>query len=381
LEGSWVSNPLTTYKQGNETLVSFPAEKPSSDKVLSAVGLLYQLCEIAGLTPVPSEGDCSHLWPVLDVMRDNLHGALLCLSRDSISAVDSTPSTISSGWDFALWYTVGSAFKEYDANEFLKIHRQTSLTATPEGGAWSAGSQISVRNKIESLVRLACQKSVSKLAPPREFLKSVEFFKERKCGKLPVPGLYTPEEYDLVKEDYNRRHSEISKRYKDVPTTWKVDTPRYLSTILRDFSVEKSQATKKVDAAVQQRINPLLVWTGKGKKRIQTIAKGTSLSDKLISIGGGESVRTIATVMHSPLIGLDKSSFVDYVIKATKAAYSANDRDWLSRIIEKIEGTGSPLSTQLINSQGFIDNAVLVYLEILPDRMDEDSWKFAFGKN
>jgi len=378
LVANWNKIPFSLQKEGKETLVSFPAQKPSTDKLLSAVGLMFQFCQMAGLTPVPSEADdYTAIWNALDAKRDSLIGAMACLERDKISYVASVPTNISNGWDFAQWYSVMAGFHELDPNDFLKIKRVVSLHIAAD--AWSKGGNLVISNRIDTIVRLAAQNCCPKVDSPKSFFKSEAYFIEKKCGKAPIGGLFLPEEFKVIKEDYSERVNKVKEKYSQLPTNWTNAVPRYLSAILSTFSIEKRQTAKTLESTQSERIRPLLVWTGKGTKRTQTIIKGASLHEKLVALGGGPSVRTIANVMFSPLSGLEQSGFTTLCFKGVDRMYNHSDADWLIRQIDQLKVNNQPAASDLEKAAPYVQACVSTYLEILPDRLDEPNWRLAFA--
>jgi hypothetical protein len=377
--------PFAINETGGVTSVALPVQELNDPKARTAFGTIIKLCQLAGFNiELCKDNNIAVYEATLAALEDNVWGAFLCLNRDVISVQSGVPAKYKPGWDFALWYCVNTKLKEAKPNQFLKLERQTSITSASQvGNAWRQNNSFTVLNQLESLIRAACKVFTGKLASPKGFIRSENFFLEKFVGKKPQKGLYTDEEYTDVCEYHDARVAMIKAVYANFPDQWSNFHRDGLSAQLSLFNVRVDARIKNIEDAKSSRIPYLLVKRRqKGVKGpVDVISKGGSLADKLRDCGGGESVRTVAKVMWSPLTGIPQSEFVPKAIIAGYETVNATLHSVWTYIDSQYPSIrdGADVKPRLALRNSLYSCAQL-YSDIYEDKRGIPSWDSAFGR-
>jgi hypothetical protein len=380
-------SPLTLQTVGQDTYVFFPTQIPDErkDKVLPSLSCLMELARLAGFICNGSEREIDNsFWNLMESMTDSIRGAFYCLSRppEQRVPVDNVPSELKRGWNFGLWYAFSSAAKINEWNDGYTIPRCTTMQSADKG-QWSVSKTFSDIDRLNGLVRSCAAKLGCQEAPVVKFLKGEGYFTSKFVGKKPVSGLYTEQEFSILKEDWERRMTETKLKYKKLVSHNLRDAIEVESLSIRVARMQSahSRPTKVIEEAKSRRIPELLVSEGRGRSTKKVIAKGSDLPEKLISIKGGESVRTIAKVMYSPLSeGLDISNWTNLVMG--EARLTNLRQETLYQTIMAKERANVALSANdrlFLEHYPSIKTAVQVYMEIIPDRTGNSAWDTTFG--
>jgi hypothetical protein len=381
-------SPLTLQTVGQDTIVFFPTSIPDEwkDKVLPSLSFLMDLAENAGFTNCGTDRELDNsFWNLMESMTDSIRGAFYCLRRpDNLRVpVDNVPSELKRGWNFALWYAFSSAAKVNDWNEGYAIQRCTTLQSADKG-QWSANKTFTDLDRLNSFIRTCAVKTNCESVILGKFLKGEGYFTSKFVGKKPVTGLYTDTEYTILKKDWERRMNETRVLYKDLVSHSIRDSVglETLNILVARMQIAHSAPSKVIEETKSHRIPELLVSEGRGRSTKKVIAKGSDLPEKLISIKGGESVRTIAKVLYSPttIVGTDMQGWVTLVMSEARATNLRENT--LSDIIKKKDEQNITLtSTELAFADNYpaISVAVQTYMEVIPDRLGNMAWDTTFG--
>lgn len=315
---------------------------------------------------------------------DNITGAFyaLCTPDTSVGPMSNIPPANKRGWDFALWYAFCKAAKVTDSSEYFSIPRVTSILAA-DTGSWGPGRKLTDVDRLQTLIRLCAQsKNVTdRIASPKKFLKAEGFFMGKLLGKKPVQGIYTADELVTLEQEWTERKGKIAKAYGEIPENFSgMALGDTLNDQLKKLHIGVSSAAKQVEEVAHKRIPELLISEGRGTKARKTIAKGSSLSEKLLNINGGDSVRTIAKVMWTPQCGLSQTQFADITMSVAKSK-NVQEEDIFSRYDYYVSNGESLSEEQLkvMNSRAWVNEATEVYMEIIPDRAGSAAWDSTFG--
>jgi len=378
--------PFTLTRSGEEKIAFIPLDlgAEADDVIVSFVTMFSVLADAAGYEIKASgRAVAATFWNTVKALHPGLEGAFFCLDRDSITPMDNIPAKHKLGWDFALWYAYSRASGDNEGGKYLRIKRQTSLAAL-EGAAWSSKESLADLSRLTSSIRNLAGEFASKVGPIRKFLKGKGYFQESNAGKKPGAGLYLPEELEIVQDNWHARVNSISNVYDTMPEHFSGIGPGdKIATLIKEFNIPNAETTRKIEEAKKNRLPELLVKAPKvrGKSQEMTIAKGSGLPEKLISLNGGDSVRTVGKVMYSPLCGLTRNDFTDTVIKEVNSILSGRGSR-TARIISANEASTEARVVELVAksrvAEPFVTAAASVYLEVIPDRRGNTAWDGTF---
>jgi hypothetical protein len=336
---------------------------------------------MAGYTPVKStEADHGAIDLFLGAIHDVVQGAYMRLRGDQeISPVDNIPARLKVGWNFAQWYAFSSHSNETDSNDFIKVPRVTSL-AQAQGQAWGQPQHVQLLTRCSAIVRAAAQAQGGRILRARNFLKGEGYFLEKFCGKRPQGGLYTEDELATLVKHYDAKREHVQARYRAMGGVFPDARPGLtrLGAWLQGFTVVKPDAVRLIEGYEQRRIPQLLVQEGRGSRATRTIARGGNLHEKLVNAIGGTSVRSIAIVSFSPLYGCDQQLFVTATLAAVRNRFRnpAQLVDGINSLIPELRDRALPNGLRV---QEVIQAAYTTYLEVIPDKLADPSWKAALG--
>lgn len=202
--------------------------------------------------------------------------------------VPNADAPVARGYNMCLWYAFSNAVHEKDQKDWMSIQRVTTLTPTDDS-PWGGGKKITEVVRLHTLLQTAAKTRSSSLAPLSKFLKSKEYFVQKNVGKKPIKGLYTDSELTHVLKEHEDRISAVCSHYDSVlqNTAWPKLLAGDMPAMIRKLTVPVSKQTQSIETAKDNRIKPLLVTSGTGKKRVTKVAKGENLPAKLIEIDGG----------------------------------------------------------------------------------------------
>jgi hypothetical protein len=379
--------PFSVITKGNRTTFYIPKELPENDeKLVKFVALFVSIAEsVVDKIEITKREVKPAFWGTCKALQDSLEGAFYCLKRETILPQDNIPANLKTGWDFALWYAYSGASGDTDGGNYLRINRLTSLSSVSDT-AWGSKESLADLVRITNSIRTISTKYGGKLGECKKFLKGKGYFQQMACGKKPSAGLYQPEELDLVVRNWETKFTSVNEAYDAIPLTFAAVGPGdKTATIVSRFNIANPANIKKIEETRLARIPELLVDAPKvrGKKQEKTISKGNDLSEKLISISGGNIVRTIGKVFWTPLQECSKNVFVDLCIEETRSLLSGRGSR-IHRRLTELEGIVTPsdvqreLASTLRSCMTYVSAAANVYLEVIPDRRGNSAWDAAF---
>jgi len=379
----WKASILAVQSDGHITKVVLPTLPPDTHDEKIVSGFILQFCLWANWKVedcTASSSEQKQFWANCVQMKDALHGAFLCLNRNTIEYVDNIPKSYEMGWEFAFWYCQAESTKILDSNELLKPKKVSNITLT--GQVWGQGSSITLLTRVNNLIRAASKAQSVLLGDIHNMLKSKQHVVNTFCGKRPVRGLYTEEEFVIANDGYNSKVERIGIVYSNIPKSHKLLGPSGLHTYFAEFSVKSPAQLQLIEDTKSKRIPDLLVTTRMGKKQVSEIAKGGSLSEKLITIGGGNSVRTIGKVLWSPTSGISQVQFTNAVMTIAVECYHNSFYSQVEVIDKTIEDLKvRDKSANWERARDSIHVGVTTYLEIIPGRESDPSWAVLFRSN
>jgi len=346
----------------------------------------YQLTQMAGFVAKPTSREVAPAYYSLyKNLAKTVEGSYHCMNRDEIAPQDNIPEEFRIGWNFGLWYAYVGATGDTDGGSYLRITKQTKLTAEATS-AWAEGTKITDLTRFTSSLQTLCKAiGARREMSVRKVFKPKGFFLQTNGGKKPVAGLYHPEEIEIVQMNWESRMQKIADLYDQLPSKISDMGPKNnVATYVQRFNISNTEVAKKIEECKSTRIPELLVDGPKGKDRKPTkmIAKGSDLPQKLSSINGGDSVRTIGKVMYTPVVqGFTKNQFVDLVVKEVNSKLSDARFSYLSKMITKLETDKTAPSSELekyVMVEPYVSLATSVYLEVIPDRRGNSSWDGVF---
>jgi hypothetical protein len=316
----------------------------------------------------------------LKAWSDQLIGAYSFAEREApLSYVGAIPAPYNIGWDFMQWYAFSSVSKITERHDYLVVEPRTSITITGKDPAWTGTGIIAIHDRLCALLRQWAKTLGPSLDKPSAYLRPLGYIQQKLVGKKPVQGIFLEPELRLLNEEWQHRMEEIGKQYRALPNDWKAISQRTdgFSSYLATLNVRHSNAAREIMECGQRRVPQLLVTRKTKRETITQLAKGSTLSDKLREIGGGKSVRTIANVMHSPVSGMDKSFYIDLVMRVAKERFTRKGMALDGKMLSSMG-----FSTEQINSilpKGtWVEIAVSVYLEVIPERIEEEAWRLTW---
>lgn len=370
-----------------KTTVYFPEDLPEQEreKYIAPLTELISMSELSGFEiKVTKRKPDADFWNLLLAASDSITGAFYaCDPVKPLGPMDNIPTVNRRGWDYMVWYGFAKAAKISDHSDYYCIPRVTTILAADKA-AWGGGKVFTDVDRLNTLLRLIAQsKAEYSIAPVKRFLKGSGYFLSKLLGKKPVPGIYTAEELDLLNNEWNQRKLKIEAAFNILHNEFRdYQFGETLTSQLQTLQIGVSAPAKQVEVTASKRIPELLVTEGRGKAQRKIIAKGSSLPEKLLSINGGDSVRTIAKVMYSPTVCKThtQSHFCDVALRVAKERYLSK-KD-VFETYRELELTGTALSNQqiaIMMIEPIINETVEVYLEIIPDRAGSPAWDATFG--
>jgi hypothetical protein len=368
----WEDKPFALNIQKEKRQVSIPTARPETPTALAASGFLLELCMIAKLEII----DCTDLkiknpWNTVESLGDSLVGAIMACRNEKLGPVDNVPKPVRRGFEYVLWYAFAERTKETEDNAFVSITRTTTLV--PMGAAWGDLTKFPDLQKISAIVRAAAQTRAGAIEGPKKFLKGEGYFLDKLVGKKPVMGLYTDEEFARVVAYWSDKQKYIQGTYKALPDDWgKIVGDRKVAGVMALFSMKTPSLIKDIEDAKSKRIPNLLVFTGRGKNRTSEIAKGSTLQDKIISLGGGDNPRLPARILWSPLDGSSINILADFSLKFARSLLLRNNSyEQYLQGLAKIDESSLKLATVL---ESKIKQVANVVVECYPDHKGEPVW-------
>lgn len=239
----------------------------------------------------------------LSQCSDQIIAAAFALGRDKITYITGLKLSKDKllGFNFA---TKVAFFKAAGSSQIRGEYRfsthEPSLLAG-KSSAWSATSVETV-SALNRLVSLAAAASAVKV-DLSSFIRSKEELMIARIGKKPYAGLYNDSEFSRIMKDHERRTTEFEALYSAIPKTVSgltalqcVDLPEYLDKLC----VRPAEDVTRIEATVVDRKRLLLVSIGTGRKQVISLAKGSSLSEK-INDANLLDTRQVARVLASPI--------------------------------------------------------------------------------
>jgi hypothetical protein len=381
---AWTKCPFALHIEAGQPIqVCLPSTEPKDKESKIIFGYLMGLIEESNMIPVISTATSEdEAWNSFAAVSENIKGAAACLTRTDIAPQDNIPKNFTVGWNYALWYAFVSVSKEPADNQFVSIARTTNFISGSKANAWSLG-QFPTLGRIASLIRTIAMNLTAKVVGPKKFLKKEGFFIDKLVGKKPVPGLYTTTEFDKIKNDWSTRKTQVIAAYAAIPDKFDAQVDKPLGAIMKTFAgIRKTDGVKLIEDAKDKRTPMLLIPIGRGRDKKMTLAKGNTLSEKVISVAP-ENPRAVGKIMWSPETGITQSEFIDAsmgiveTVWVTAGVTSAlATRQWLAHL----ENTGKPqVAQQLRQFNTELAECVSTYLEILPMSSDIPSWSSFFG--
>jgi hypothetical protein len=329
----------------------------------------------------------SHTWNSYAALLPSIKGAYFALDRQIINPNSGIPKEYKTGWDYAMWYAwcKASKSKTDSGDEFLTIKRQSKLSQSG-AEAWTNKETGADLLRLSSTVRTLAAHSSGRVGELHNFLKKKGWYVEHFCGKKPIAGIYTEIEMRILETAYTSKQTAIQARYDTIGSgsVEIVCQPLVhgIQDIMSGFVVTRSDRIKQIEDSANSRIPELLVSAGRGKDKKQVICKGGSLPEKLISINGGNTVRTIGKVLWSPeYLGFNRTQFTEHAMAQARSLNIREERNYVSRETERMGAAG-----QSPNALTFwrdviphVNQAAQVYLDAIQENLGNPSWDAAFG--
>jgi hypothetical protein len=384
--------PFTFNLVDNKTVVFLPHELPqdASPNVKQSVALIISSAQKAGfvITSTSKLLSKSSL-NILEALAPGIQGFYYSLQRSHLTPVENIPKSNLLGWEYAQWYAYVGLTNDTHGGDYLRFRRVTSLL--PESSAWTKGEAASDNLRLASLLQHIARNTQMLKTETRRILKSEEYFVTMYAGKKPISGIYTDEEFRRLNENWAARKARIETVYTMLPKFIKdvvgANTNK-VSHILSEFNIENPIEIKKIAEYANKRITYLLVPAPriKGKKESgKVIAKGQSLRDKVIEIGGDLGVRTIAKVMWSTLYEktTTMNEFADMGVLEARSKL-VDKQSWIAQQIaqwSKAEDSAqrSQMLKKLDDIRPVISSLADIYMEVYPDNVGKAPWDAAFA--
>jgi hypothetical protein len=381
MKSEWRKTPFALNMIEGRTQIAFPSAETNDGPTRIAIGVLLYMAQKLGYEIVELDMEnTTSLYSVLKSWSDILIGAYRFVDRQKLEYVSSIPSPYNIGWEFMQWYAFMDISKITEGHDYLNLSPQTCLSSSGKrDAAWLGTNIISIHERVCSMLRLVAKKISPELDNPVRYIRSYGYIEQRIVGKKPVPGIYLEPELTLLTKEWESRKEELHKKFAALPIDWATVRKRTdgLSSYLAELNVKHSSKVREIMDNAQKRIPQLLVTRKVKRETINILAKGTTLSDKLREIGGGKSVRTIAQVLYSPLSRVEKSEFISSAMQLAKLAYQKKGFNLSSEYLQK-NGYSDQSVNVIIGSQPWFDVAIRSYLENIPERIEEESWRLTF---
>jgi hypothetical protein len=381
-------SPLTINRDRDGMMHAFFPDAIPEDvkpKVLPVISMLLAMAEWSNMqVEVTKQEGSPSFWNTLVTAADNVTGAFYCLTPGkNLGPMDNIPAAHKRGWEFATWYGFAAAAKVTDYSEYYSIPRVTSIFNAEKGKWGSDKIMFPDIDRLNTFIRICAAEKARKneIAPVRTFIKGLGFFLGKLLGKKPVPGVYLSEEIQALTEDWSSRKCVIEKKFSMIKRDFKdYQLDETLTRSLTWLTTTVSDLAKRIEEYAQKRIPELLITEGRGKTQRKTIVKGSNLPEKLKNINGGDSVRTIAKVMWTPMCDLTLARFCDAVMSVAKQRN--NRKDSILESYNDLIQEGHTLSFEqeaILSAEHWIQEAVEIYLEVIPDKSGQVAWDSCFG--
>jgi len=368
-------------KVKSKWLIALPTSTPPDENCSLAVGGIIQMANDANIELIECTDNSkdADFYNVIKALKGSIFGAYNCLRRDSLSLVENIPKEIRKGWEFALYQAFRKRAVVKDGLDLLHIPKTVTITPSDDT-AWLKAEKLRFITDLMSFIKICAEAHTGKLTNPISYFKSEKFIVEKCIGKPPQGGLIHDVELTILKEDYEERCKKCREKLKHL-RDWPPDLSKTgLETIYREISsIEKSQLSKKIETAKSSRIIPLTATSGKGVKAVSKIVQGGSLTEKLIKINGGPSVRTIAKVMWSPLTSVTPEMFAANILLAVRCRISISNKKLNPKDMQTMEENCGKAEYACGNDHSITSSAIQCYLDLIEDNAEASSWKTTFG--
>jgi hypothetical protein len=383
--------PFTFNLTSQGTVVFLPSELPvdASPNVKQSIALIIKSAQRANLLVSSTSKLLSkNSLNILEALAPGIQGFYYSLQRPSLAPVENIPKSNLLGWEYAQWYAYVGLTNDTHGGDYLRFPRVTGLL--PESSAWTKGEAASDNLRLASLLQHIAKHTPMQETETRRILKSQEYFVNMYAGKKPVSGIYTDEEFRLLNDNWAARKARIETIFIKLPKFIKdiVGKANKVSTILNEFNIENSPGIKHVCEYANKRITYLLVPAPRVKGRKEqgkVIAKGQSLRDKVITIGGELGIRTIAKVMWSPQYErvTTMNEFADMAVSEARSKL-VEKQSWIAQqtamwLKAEESADKSHMLKKLDNVRPIISSLADIYMELYPDNVGKAPWDAAFA--
>lgn len=307
-------------------------------------------------------------------------------NQGAFGPIPNVDAPVSRGYNMCLWYAFSNAIHEKDHKDWMSISKVTTLTPSDDS-PWGGGKKITEVVRLHSLLQIAAKTKSLALAPLNKFLKSKEYFIQKNVGKKPIKGLYTDTELSYVLTEHENRIKAVSLGYQEILSnkTWPKMLSGDMPAMIRKLTAPVSKQTQSIETAKDNRIKPLLVTSGTGKRRMTKVAKGENLPAKLLEIDGGTSLRTIGNVLWSPrYTGRTLKQFTEECLAQARSDYLKSRNGPCDRVDHAISNSEelSPELREFVSTgcKAAVNEAATVYLECVEAHDGDLSWERMFPK-
>lgn len=248
---------------------------------------MVKLATLAGFRPYfsPSLEKYEDVLNVIEKLCDNILGVLRNISREKLTFVPKPPPLIRQGWKFATWIQYSMYFSTSDESAFSRVEKVTSIYSSSEKGAWMKAF-ISVLTRINTICREAVEKTYTTLEDPKDYIQSLEYFREHLLGKKPNGALLWSFELEAITNDYEHRYLALTKKYCEVTDRWSLKQKQSSvswSNFLRD--IMQACAKKERETSEHVAVRASILSTQQRAKRnapvVRTLIQGGNLEEKI----------------------------------------------------------------------------------------------------
>jgi hypothetical protein len=312
----WASRPFTIHEVGGTKYLVFPskAKEPLDITVNMGFGILAWLAKTAGYEIVPAtRGDRDDAaFATVSTMLDSITGAYQFLRRGKRVVEKNIPSGMKVGWNFAQWVQLAHLTGHKDGHHFLVFKKPDSIRPK----AWDTNGGQHYCDQVTDLIRkasiaLAKWESMDRL---ERYIHTEGWFVQTMKGTDPEQGLYHEEERQLLINNEKEKIARIRQLHQSMCKVQNeylqiagfADIDKYF----KEFYIEKSKICKEIVSTKMYRQSHLIVTIKRGRTITKSLAKGATLTEKIITNEYCKPVRDIPSILWSPLTQISREHFV-----------------------------------------------------------------------
>lgn len=382
----WQKMPFGVHVEGNKNYLVVPSKEPDRIEVKNLLGLFISCAQSQNwiiASSIGTEADQSAFCNFILQHLGDLLGALMVIRSETISPkMVPTQDTAAGAW-YVVSRHMGQTLKLGAKHPSWKFSYRHTLFSTV-GTGWSAGALAfvtAVRDVVDRLIDLQGPTLASD--DVKDWIKSKEWHLTACLGQQPVGGVYTPDEFEFLKAEYNRRskkfdqHWEILSRLKvrEMANELKGAVP-----YLDNLRVPRSSDAKSVETIRNYRLSRLSYLQNRRTKE-RRLVQGTTLLEKIKNMREWDNPRTPIELTWSPLYdGITKLEWMSHIINLAHRINEQTDVTIPGLVANYIDAVAdAAIHDKLLNHMDWIGQILECYIELMQHNSQLTAWRGLFS--